>query len=290
MKSLLVVLQSWLSDAWCFLAQRRTQIIALMVIVALLAPQPAPAQAGLFTGLITLISSGLSSVGGILGSINTTLQNVIGPLLSSISGAMSAIQNITQAILDYQQTVVYPLAAIDAARGLVGQVRGIYTAIRGIWSTAVRSATLVNPQGLENVILSKDASQIGSVAGRFTAVYSPLPAATEVHASTRDVIDSADAAAQAAMKRSMAIDDIADRELEAAEQMLSALASTAPGTAEMIGAQAGAWVVRSQAYTQQALAELMRLRAIELAGEGARLKEAARFTRETRNKLTQMSR
>ena len=132
-----------------------------------------------------------------------------------------------------------PLAAINSARALVGQIQGIYNSIRGIWNTAVRSATLANPQGLENVILSKDAGQIGTVAARFSAVYSPLPAATEVHPSTRDVIDSSDAASQAAMKRSMAIDDIADRELAAADQMMAALASTAPGTAEMIGAQAG---------------------------------------------------
>ena len=72
--------------------------------------------------------------------------------------------------------------------------------------------------------------------------------------------------------------------------MLSALAGTAPGTSEMIGAQAGAWLVRSHAYTQQAMAELMRLRAVELAGQGARVKEAARFTRETRNKLTELNR
>jgi hypothetical protein len=58
----------------------------------------------------------------------------------------------------------------------------------------------------------------------------------------------------------------------------------------MIGAQAGAWLVRSHAYTQQAMAELMRVRSIELAGESARVKEAARFTRETRNKLTDMNR
>ncbi|MCL4855336.1 MAG: hypothetical protein KJZ78_28570, partial [Bryobacteraceae bacterium] len=204
--------------------------------------------------------------------------------------AMSAIQNITQGILDFQQNTVYPLAAINSARALVGQIQGIYNSIRGIWNTVVRSATLANPQSLENVILSKDAGQIANVASRFSAVYSPLPAANEVHPSTRDVIDSSDAAAQAAMKRSIAIDDIADRELAAADQMMTALASTAPGTAEMIGAQAGAWVVRSQAYTQQALAEMMRLRAIELAGQGAGLKESARFARQTRDKLTQMNR
>lgn len=279
-----------LGRAWKIIASRRMQIIAVLVVIALLVPPPVHAQIGFITGIINLVSSGLSAVSGVLSAVNSTLQNVIGPLLSSISGAMSAIQNITQGILDFQQNTVYPLAAINSARALVGQVQGIYNSIRGIWNTVVRSATLANPQGLENVILSKDAGQIGAVAARFTAVYSPLPAATEVHPSTRDVIDSSDAASQAAMKRSMAIDDIADRELAAAEQMMSALSSTAPGTAEMIGAQAGAWVVRSQAYTQQALAEMMRLRAIELAGQGAQMKESARFTRETRNKLMQMSR
>jgi hypothetical protein len=57
----------------------------------------------------------------------------------------------------------------------------------------------------------------------------------------------------------------------------------------MIGAQAGAWLVRSNAYTQQALAELMRIRTIELAAQSARMKESARFTRETRNKLTELN-
>src|SRR5712692_3958280 len=277
-------------QGWKMVSNRRMQIIALIVVVALLVPQPANAQLGFLTGLIGIISSGLSSVSGVLASVNTALQNVIGPLLISISRAMSAIQNITQGILDFQQNTVYPLAAINSARALVGQVQGIYNVIRGMWNTPVRSATLANPQGLENVILSKDAGQIGTVAARFSAVYTPLPAATEVHPSTRDVIDSSDAASQSAMKRSMAIDDIADRELAAADQMMTALASTAPGTAEMIGAQAGAWVVRSQAYTQQALAEMMRLRAIELAGQGAQLKESARFARETRDKLMQMNR
>ena len=61
---------------------------------------------------------------------------------------MSAIQSITQGILDFQQNTVYPLAAINSARSLVGQIQGIYNSIRGIWNTVVRSATLANPQGL----------------------------------------------------------------------------------------------------------------------------------------------
>jgi hypothetical protein len=272
------------------LKSHRTQFIALLLVFALLAPQPANAQLGFLTGLIGVVTNGLNAISGVLTAVNNTLQNVIGPLLRGISSVMSAIQGIVQEILDFQQNVVYPLSAITRARALVSQVQGIYNAIQGIWNTVVRSATLANPQSLEDVILSKDAGQVGAVAARFSAVYAPLPSANDVNPATRDVIDSSDAASQAAMKRSMVIDNIADRELAAADQMMSALASTAPGTAEMIGAQAGAWVVRSQAYTQQALAELMRLRAIELAGQGARLKEAARANRETRNKLTQMTR
>jgi hypothetical protein len=58
----------------------------------------------------------------------------------------------------------------------------------------------------------------------------------------------------------------------------------------MIGAQAGAWLVRSHAYTQQAMSELMRLRSIELATQSARVKEAVRYTRETRDKLSELNR
>ena len=129
------------------------------------------------------------------------------------------------------------------------------------------------------MILSRDAGQITDVNRHFSTVYTPLPAPADAHPAQRNLIDSTDAAAQAAMKRAIVIDAIADQELAAAEQMMTVLQSTAPGTAEMIGAQAGAWLVRSNAYTQQALSELMRLRAIELAAQSARVKEGARLSR-----------
>ena len=46
---------------------------------------------------------------------------------------------------------------------------------------------------------------------------------------------------------------------------------------------------KERGLTQQALAELMRIRTIELAAQSARMKESARFTRETRNKLTELN-
>ena len=114
---------------WKLVASHRMRIVALLLVMAMVMPQPANAQIGFITGLIGIISSGLSAVSGVLATVNNTLQNVIGPLLSSISGAMAAIQSITQGILDFQQNTVYPLAAINSARALVGQVQGIYNEI-----------------------------------------------------------------------------------------------------------------------------------------------------------------
>ena len=92
---------------------------------------------------------------------------------------MSAAQQIMGAIFDFQRNIVYPQQAINSARGLIGQVQGIYNTIRGFWNVIVQSATLPNPRQLEAVILSRDPGQVGSVAANFSAVYTPLPAATE---------------------------------------------------------------------------------------------------------------
>jgi hypothetical protein len=276
--------------SWNLFKSHRMRIVALLVLLALFAPHPAEGQFGFLGGLIGIITSGLNTLNGVISSVNNTLRSVIGPILQGMNTAMNAAQQIMGDIFNFENTVVYPQQAINNARGLVGQVWGIYNTIRGIWNLGIQSATLPNPQQLESVILSRNAGQISAVGSDFNAVYTPLPPATDALPQQRDLIDSSDAVAQAAMKRSIAIDGIADQELSAADQMMSVLQGTAPGTAEMIGAQAGAWLVRSHAYTQQAMAELMRVRAMELAGQSARLKEATQFARSTRNNLTDLNR
>ncbi len=81
-----------------------------------------------------------------------------------------------------------------------------------------------------------------------------------------------DAAAQAAMKRAIAIDEIAELEMQAADRITQEVQAAAPGSAPILEAGAAAWLVRANAYTQAALTELMRLRAIDLASAGAEMK------------------
>ena len=90
------------------------------------------------------------------------------------------------------------------------------------------------------------------------------------------MVDMTDAAAQAAMKRAIEIDALADLELQAADQINQSIQTAAPGSAPIIEAQADAWLVRANAYTQSATADLMRVRAIDLANASANVKTRGR--------------
>jgi hypothetical protein len=142
----------------------------------------------------------------------------------------------------------------------------------------VNSATLPAPQQLEQILLSADANQIGRTSASYSVVYGPVPNATAASQDVRNRIDMADAAAQAAMKRSIAIDNLANLEIQAANQINQSLQIAAPGSAPIIEAQADAWLVRANAYTQAAIADLMRVRAIDLADAGANIKSGATST------------
>jgi len=92
------------------------------------------------------------------------------------------------------------------------------------------------------------------------------------------MVDMTDAAAQAAMKRAIEIDALADLELQAADQINQSVQTAAPGSAPIIEAQADAWLVRANAYTQAATADLIRVRAIDLADASANVKSGATNT------------
>lgn len=260
---------------WC--CAHRTPLVALVVIVALITPRPVQGQ---FIDWAAIV--------GAINAINTAITNVIGGALRAMNQTLGSISSIMSAVQNLFQNVVYPQAAITRAQGLVGQVMSVYNQIRAIAQTPANSATLANPRTLEQTLLSRNPLQIPNVSANFQSVYQPLPAATDASPETRNVIDMSDAAAQAAMKRAVAIDAIADQELQAAEQMLNELQAAAPGTAPMIGAQGSAWLVRAHAYTQAALADSMRLRAIDLANTGAEMKFNAGYGANTRGNMGTM--
>ena len=61
-----------------------------------------------------------------------------------------------------------------------------------------------------------------------------------------------------------------------------------PGSAPIIEAQADAWLIRANAYTQAATADLMRLRSIDLANASADIKMGATNTTSLRQALVNL--
>jgi hypothetical protein len=256
---------------------QRTKVLVLILVMTLVAPQPAKGQ--LIDGAAIIAA---------IGAINTAITTVIGTGLRDISGALNAVNGVLNALQSFFQNTVYPPDAINRARGVVGAVQGFYNIIRGLANLNVASATLANPRQLEAVLLSRNAGNIGQVSNRFTTVYQAIPPPTDAPPAVRDLIDMTDATAQAAFKKAIAIDDAADQLMDAADQLAAELAVAAPGTAPMIEAQAAAMLVKAHALTQSATAELFRIRAIDMANTGASLKFNANHASDTRRDVTNM--
>src|SRR4026207_1212422 len=102
------------------------KITALLVFVVMLVPGPAESQF-LPSPCCAILSTGL-------GTIASTISNVVG-------GALSAIRTTLSSIDGFQRTVVWPQVLIDRARTAVGVIEGIFNDIRALGQIGVASAT-----------------------------------------------------------------------------------------------------------------------------------------------------
>jgi len=239
--------------------QHKLRTVVLLVVLVLAAPKPVRSQ--FLDPCCAIMAAGLNTIG-------STLSSVIG-------GGLNGILSIEQDISQFEQTVVWPQSLINQARSLVASMQGIFTQMESVMRLPVNSATLPTTQQFEQNLLSRDTNQIAQTGTQYVAVYGTVPDTTAASPQERNLVDMTDAAAQAAMKRAIEIDALADLELQAADQINQNIATAAPGSAPIIEAQADAWLVRANAYTQAATADLMRVRAIDLADASANVKTGA---------------
>lgn len=247
---------------WKF-SRNALALVATFAVVVIVLPSKARSQLGL-DPCCAIISAGLSTISNLLSS--------------AVATPLAAIQQSQQNAVNFEQQVVFPIAAIDQARALAVQAQGQFAQMRQISQLSVASATLPMSQQLEGTLLSANPNNVPQVTNNYTALYGTVMPATDAPQSVRDFVDMTDAEAQAAMKKAVEIDALADLELQAAEQINQQLQTAAPGSAAILEAQTSAWVVRANAYTQSAMAELVRVRSIELANQGARMKVSTAHT------------
>jgi hypothetical protein len=256
---------SW---AWA----HKLRVAVLIVVAALIAPPSAKTQ--YIDPCCAIMQAGLVS-------ISSALSNVVGGGLHSVLATDKATQS-------FQQAIVWPQSAITQAQGLVGTLQHLFSQNQSVMSIPVGSATLATTRQLESILLSHNATQIANTSPNYAAVYGPVPSGAAAPQSVRNLIDMSDAVAQDAMKRAISIDNLAELELQAASQINQSIQTAAPGSAPLIEAQADAWLVRSNAYTQAALADLMRVRAVDLANAGADVKMGASNASSVQQKIQQM--
>jgi hypothetical protein len=242
----------------------RHKIRAAVLLLVLSLAEPKPLRSQFLDPCCAIIAAGLSTIG-------STLTNVIG-------GGLNGILAVEEGISNFEQTVIWPQTLINQARTVVGSLQGLFHQIEVVMRVPVNSATLPATRQFEQVLLSGDPNQIAQTSAQYTAVYGAVPNAQAASSQTRDIVDMTDAVAQAAMKRAIEIDALADLELQAADQINQSIQTAAPGSAPIVEAQADAWLVRANAYTQAAMADLMRVRAVDLADASANVKNGAANT------------
>jgi len=243
------------------------------ILVLVLLPTRANGQFGL-DPCCAIISAGLQSISGLLKSV--------------VAKPLSEIQQLQQQSVSFEQQIVYPTSSINNARNLLNQLQAPLRQMTQVYRLPVNSATLPTPQRLEQLLLSRNPQTTAQVGQNYVAVYGNVMSPQDASQPVRDMVDATDAEAQAALKKAIQIDALADLELAAADQINQQIQNAAPGSAPILEAQTAAWNVRANAYTQSAMAELMRVRAIDLANTNATVKAGAGNTNILRNAAGQI--
>jgi hypothetical protein len=209
--------------------------------------------------LIILPTRANGQFGGIdTAAILAALQKMQSLMNTYLATPLKTINQYEQSTAKYEQQVMYPLAAINRAKSSVMQFESQFSNVSNMFHVNVSSASLPQSQSLESTLLSRNAANVSTVSPQFQSVYGVVMTQNSASPAVRTMTDMTDAQAQ---------DALADAELSEADQMGQQISQTAPGSAQILEAEADVWVVRANAYTQAALAELMRTRGIDLANQ-----------------------
>jgi len=231
---------------------------ATVVVFALMAiTTPSRAQFGL-DPCCAIISAGLKSVSSLLSGV--------------VAKPLGVIQQTQQQVAQFEQQVVWPVGAITQGRQLAVQTQSQFTQMANLGRISLSSASLPSPQKLEAALLSKNAANVPSVTNPFSTVYGSPIAVDSASTQLRSVSDMSDAEAQAAMKKALELDSIAEIEIRAGEDINQQLKNASPGSADILAAEAATWQLRASAASQSAMAELLRIRSIQLANQSAAIK------------------
>src|SRR5712671_2666470 len=176
-----------LSRLWKFLRNTVAAVCGLAIVVALL-PTKARSQLGL-DPCCAIMSAGLNSISGLLRSV--------------VAKPLGSIQQNEQESANFEQQVVFPVAAISQARNMAVQFQGQFVQMRQLFQLPISSATLRTPQLLEQSLLSGNPGALPQITSNYSALYGTVVPTASAPQPRRDRVDMSDAEAQAAVKKAV---------------------------------------------------------------------------------------
>jgi hypothetical protein len=225
---------------------------------------------------------GLTDILTLLNTITGTIKNVIG-------SALNGIQTVRTDLNNFEQTTLWPVAALNQTRAFVNSTRNQYQNLMNqIHSIHNNSATLANPIQLENLFQSSSTGNLGQLSPMYTNVYTSVPAANNASQVQRNLMDMDDAIAVGSLKTTVVSDQTTSGLLSLADSIEQQSSTAAPGSGAMLATEAQIASLQSQAYLAKMLAAELRQEATKLAHQNALIKQSALNVRTLQNQVQQV--
>jgi len=213
-------------------------------------------------------------------------QAILGTITGSIGGALNNINQIRAAVLETEQNVLWPIALINQQKNYITTIISSYRGwMNQVFNLPVNSALLPAPKSLESTFLSGASGQITNFSRMYTSTYGVQPASGAAPALNLQMMDIEDAVAKDATAQSMAADQSTTTMLQTAQTIEDESQTSAPGTADMIVAEARTAELASLAMQHKLLAYELREEAMELGHRGAILKQSTTHTQNLNQRI-----
>jgi hypothetical protein len=221
------------------------------------------------------------------GQFLSVFDSIFSSIQTDMGGALKAINQIKQQVQQLYQTTMWPLAALNQARGFVSNSINTYrNQMNQIFTTKFSSAVLPGPQQFETLLHSRLSTQIPSLQTGFTTNYGAVPQANAARPQDRVMMDMDDALSQQNLKTTLIADQAQDVTLQAANLMENQVATSTPGSNPFLTAEAQIANLRCQAYMQKMLAAQLRQEAGRIAHDNALVKSRSTASGDVNSMVT----
>ena len=200
---------------------------------------------------------------------------ILGTITGPIGGALTDINRVRSEVVQTEQQALWPVALIEETRNYIATIKASYRGwMNSVFAIRVNSAILPASRNFESEFLSAQSGQIADIRQSYATEYGAQPAIGAAPQLNLQMMDMEDATAKDATEQSMAADQATQTMLQTAQKIEDQAETTAPGTADMVAAEARTAELASIAMQQKLLAYQLREAAIELAHRDAVLKQS----------------